>query len=192
MPSWATRSTSWAPAWPDIGSGTGCAAWTTWPHSPRWTRRGWVAWATRAAARSRPTSRRSTRALRTAGYAWFDRWLAGRGDSDPAAETAVRPRPDQDLLVCVEGQVNRTFHSRHLLPLAWEEFERQPRPARVPLRDLLHLDPDQADPRVTEITATAKPGQTVVVCINGNEARDWREETEFLRALEGRGHAVLV
>ncbi len=34
--------------------------------------------------------------------------------------------------------------------------------------------------------------QTVVVLINGNESRGWNEETELLKALEGRGHVVVV
>jgi dienelactone hydrolase len=130
--------------------------------------------------------------LRTAVLEWFDRWLCGREAFTAVAEAPATPRPDKELLVCADGQVNRTFHSRHLLPMAWEEFERKPRPARIPLRDLLRLDPELADPRVTAITPSARAGQVVLVCINGNEARDWREETEFLRTLEGRGHAVLV
>ena len=130
--------------------------------------------------------------LRTAVYSFFDRWLAGRGDAGPATEIAARPRTDKELLVCDDGQVNRSFRSRHLLPMAWEEFERKPKAARVSLRELLRLDPEQADPRVTAITAAPRSEQTAVVCVNGNEARDWREETELLRALERRGHAVLV
>src|SRR5262249_18729270 len=95
--------------------------------------------------------------LRTAVYPWFDRWLAGRekpapvveppvarnpvpnrdregaGRPVPAAEIPVARRPDKELLVCDEGQVNQTFRSRPLLPMAWEDFERKPRPARIPL-----------------------------------------------------------
>ena len=47
-------------------------------------------------------------------------------------------------------------------------------------------------PLVTEIAGATKAGQTVVVLINGNESRDWREEAELLKAFEGRGHAVVV
>jgi cephalosporin-C deacetylase-like acetyl esterase len=130
--------------------------------------------------------------LRSAVYSFFNRWLAGRGEAVHVAEIAVPPRPDQDLLVCADGQVNRSFRSRHLLPIAWEEFERKPRAARVSLREVLRLDPEQADPRLAAITAAPRAEQTAVVCVNGNESRDWREETELLRALEGRGHAVLV
>ena len=84
--------------------------------------------------------------LRTAVYEWFDRWLAGRKDAAPTTEIAVKPRPDGELLVCPDGQVNPSMRSRPLLPMAWEEFERKPRPARVSLRELLRLDPEQAEP----------------------------------------------
>src|SRR5262249_24930842 len=130
--------------------------------------------------------------LRTAVYEWFDRWLSGREPFIAVTEAPAAPRSDKELLVCAEGQVNRTFHSRPFLTLAWEEFDRKPRPPRVPLRDLLPLDPDQADPRITEIAPGSGRGRapTVVICINGNESRDWREETAFLRALEERGYAI--
>ena len=32
----------------------------------------------------------------------------------------------------------------------------------------------------------------MLVCINGNEARDWREEAVLLKAAEHEGHAVMV
>jgi pimeloyl-ACP methyl ester carboxylesterase len=130
--------------------------------------------------------------LRTAVYAFFDRWLFGRTDAAPAAEFAVTPRPDAELLVCHDGQVNLSMRSRPFLPMAWEHFERKPKPSRVPLIDLLRLDPDHADPRIDEVAPARQPGQTVIVCINGNESRDWREEAEFLRATRQPGHAVLV
>jgi dienelactone hydrolase len=133
-----------------------------------------------------------TRPLRMAVYQWFDRWLAGRKDTALAAEIEVASRPDVELLVCAEGQVNRTFRSRPLLPMAWEEFERKSRPARVPLSDLLRLDFDQADPALTEISSTARPGRATIVCINSNEARNWRDETKFLRAMDREGHTVIV
>ena len=122
----------------------------------------------------------------------FDRWLAGRKDAAPSSETAVTPRPDAELLVCPDGQVNLSLRSRPFLPLAWEEFERKPKPARVPLAELLRLDPELADPRIAEITPDRRPGQTIVICINGNESRDWREEAEFLRAAATDGRAVVV
>ena len=125
-------------------------------------------------------------------YEWFDRWLAGGKDGAPVLEIAVRPRPDKELLVCPDGQVNVSLRSRPLLPMAWEEFERKPKAARIPLRDLLGLDPDQANPLVEEVAGATRPGQTSVVLINGNESRDWRDETEMLKALQGLGHAVIV
>jgi dienelactone hydrolase/pimeloyl-ACP methyl ester carboxylesterase len=130
--------------------------------------------------------------LRKAVYRWFDRWLAGRQNATPVEEIEVAPRPDPELLVCADGQVNSTFRSRPFLPLALEDFDKKPKPAKVRLRDLLRLDLEQAAPHVTEIAAVAKAGQTLVICINGNEARDWRAEAEFLESLQGRGHAVVV
>ncbi|MGP0063089.1 MAG: alpha/beta hydrolase family protein [Isosphaeraceae bacterium] len=130
--------------------------------------------------------------LRTSVYEWFDRWLAGRKDGGPITEVPVKPRPDNELLVCPDGQVNASFRSRPLLPMAWEQFERKPKPARSPLKDLLGLDPDQANPLVSEIAGATRSGQTAVVLINGNESRDWREETALLKAIQGRGHAVIV
>ena len=121
--------------------------------------------------------------LRKGVYEFFERWLAERKNTAPAEEFAVTPRPVKELLVCSEGQVNVTFHSRPLLPLALEEFRRQKRPPRRPLRDLLRLDLDQAAPSVTEVAAGPSDRTTILILINGNESRDWRDEKEFLRAL---------
>src|SRR5262249_2800991 len=68
------------------------------------------------------------------------------------------------------------------LPMAWEDFERKPRLARMPLAEILRLDPEHADPRIDEIKPSRLPGRTMIVCINGNESGDWREESRFLRA----------
>ncbi len=130
--------------------------------------------------------------LRTAVYAWFERWLAGRTRPTPATELPVKTRSDAELLVCPEGQANASMRSRPFLPMAWEEFERRPGPARARLEQILALDLDQADPRITEILPARQPEAARLVCINGNESRDWREQTEFLRAAEKHGHAVIV
>lgn len=134
--------------------------------------------------------------LRTAVYSFFDRWLAGRADASPAAEVAVKPRADAELRVCDDGQVNESMKSRPLLPLAWEEFERKPRPkpkpARVALAELMQLDPAHADPFLSHVAPARQPGQTLLVCVNGNESRDWREETEWIRGFQRQGHAVAV
>jgi dienelactone hydrolase len=130
--------------------------------------------------------------LRTAVYSWFERWLANRDAAADAGEVAVAPRTAKELNVCPDGQVNLTFRSRPLLPLAWEEFGARKRPARVALRDLLRPDPELADYRVTEVAAGGAANRTLVVCVNGNEARPWQDEKELLRALERRGHAVVV
>jgi dienelactone hydrolase/pimeloyl-ACP methyl ester carboxylesterase len=130
--------------------------------------------------------------LRVAVYQWFDRWLAGDRVGRPVAEFPTTPRPVQELLVCAQGQVNLTFHSRPLLPLAFEQFESKKKPERTSLRQLLRLDPDRADPAITEVAAGPGPKPTTIVCINGNEARDWREETSFLDGLVRQGFAVAV
>lgn len=131
--------------------------------------------------------------LRQAVYAWFERWLAGRhGATDAGAEIAVRPRPAAELAVCPEGQVNLSFHSRPLLPLALEEFGRREKPPRRPLGEVLRVDTDRANPRIDEFAAAPEPAKTLVVCINGNEAPGWRSQAGVLEALARAGHAVVV
>jgi cephalosporin-C deacetylase-like acetyl esterase len=130
--------------------------------------------------------------LRQAIYGWFERWLAGRPVQGEVKEILVEPRAAKQLLVCAEGQVNLTFKSRPLLPLALEEFSKKEKPAHMSLRELLHLDPELSDHHTIEITAGNKTNTTLVVCVNGNETRGWQEEKEFLWALEQRGCAVVV
>jgi cephalosporin-C deacetylase-like acetyl esterase len=130
--------------------------------------------------------------LRRAVYEWFDHWLADKKGDGPPEEVAVTPRPAKELLVCTDGRVNGSLKSRPLLPLALEEFQKAKKPPRRPLRDLLGLDPDAAAPTVAEVKALARAEQTLFVCVNGNEARDWREEKELLAALTDRGDAVSV
>ncbi len=130
--------------------------------------------------------------LRKSVYKWFDRWLAGRQVDGEVEETKVQPRPTSELLVCPEGQVNLSFKSRPLLPLALEELGKQGQPGRMSLRELLHLDPEQADFQITEIAAGNKDNRTLVVCLNGNELSGWQEEKVFLKALEQSGCAVVV
>jgi pimeloyl-ACP methyl ester carboxylesterase len=96
------------------------------------------------------------------------------------------------LLVCPDTQVNLTLRSRPFLPMAWEDFERKSRPDRVPLEELLRLDPEHTDPRIDEITPPRQAGRTMIVCINGNESRDWREEARFLRGATIHGHPLVV
>jgi hypothetical protein len=130
--------------------------------------------------------------IRKAVYDWFERWLADRKDGAPTAEFPVMPRPARELLVCADGQVNQTLRSRPLLPLALEEFDRSSKPEKLSLRQLLCLDSNLADPRITEIAAGSNRDRTTVICVNGNETRDWREEGSFLQALTRLGHAVVV
>jgi dienelactone hydrolase len=130
--------------------------------------------------------------LRQACYAWFDRWLAGRTEMAQVEEIAIAPRAARDLLVCKEGQVNRTFGSRPLLPLALEEFHRKPKIAAVALKELLGLDLEQAAPGITEIAAGIGNTPTTLLCINGNEVGDWRDEHEFLQAMKKQGYAIFV
>ena len=131
---------------------------------------------------------------RRAIYAWFDRWLLDRADpgSSAAPEFAVKPRAPLQLQVCATGQVGLTFRSRPLLPLAFEEFEKKPKPKGMPLQELLNLDFDLASPHISELAAGSNGNQTMVVCINDNETRDWRAETEFLGELRRRNFAVVV
>jgi pimeloyl-ACP methyl ester carboxylesterase len=130
--------------------------------------------------------------LRTATYSWFERWLAVRDVGPDAGEVAVTSRTAKELNVCPDGQANLSFRSRPLLPLAWEEFGARKRPARVALRDLLRPDPELADCRLMEVTPGGTANRMLVACVNGNESRPWQEEKEFLRAIERRGHAVVV
>jgi cephalosporin-C deacetylase-like acetyl esterase len=128
--------------------------------------------------------------LRAAVYNWFDRWLMGKKDGG-AEEIAIKPRPAKELDVCPEGQVNISFRSRPLLSLAREEFEKQSQTPKVALRDLLRLDPDEAEFAAAEI-APGREGATLLLLVNGNETRDWREEKDFLKVLSAAGHAVTV
>src|SRR5262245_31186194 len=80
--------------------------------------------------------------LRKAVYAWFDRRLAGRKTGTEADEIPVKPRSAKELLASVDGQVNLSFKSKHLLTLALADFDQRKKPARRPLRDVLQLDPE--------------------------------------------------
>ena len=128
--------------------------------------------------------------LREAAYTFFDRWLAERKEPR-GKEIPVKPRPAKELLVCADGQVNLTFKSRPLLPLAWEEFQKRKKAAKVSLKELLRLDPSQADFRLTEIPG-GKGNSTRIVCINGIDSPDWREEKGFLDALAAKGFEVAI
>ena len=61
-------------------------------------------------------------------------------ERDPVAEFPVKPRPAEQLLVSSEGQVNRKYFSRPMLPMALEEFARKKKLEKTPLRELLRLD----------------------------------------------------
>jgi dienelactone hydrolase len=135
--------------------------------------------------------------LRTAVYRWFDHWLAGKPPSAPPIEIPVAPRADKELLVSALAQVNISFQSRHLLPLALGEFDqkRQPRPSfdrNSFKRDVLGVDADQGSPVLSETAAAGGPRRAIVLCINGNETNDWQHEGAFLQELAHRGNAVVV
>ncbi len=130
--------------------------------------------------------------LRQAAYAWFDQWLSRRNERPREQEIAVEPRPAKELQVCAEGQVNLTFRSRPLLPLALTEFRKRKPAPRVSLKDLLRLDPKQADVRLTEVSAGDKNAHVHFLCLNGIETPDWREAKDFLNALSRQGAAVTV
>jgi hypothetical protein len=129
--------------------------------------------------------------LRRAVYGFFDRWVGGRNDAS-TEEIPVKPRPVKELLVCADGQVNVTFHSRLLLPRALEEFQRQKKPPRAPLRDLLGLDHEQGSANITEVAAGPSNPPFTLLLINGNESPDWREEKEFLRAMAREQRVMIV
>jgi dienelactone hydrolase len=130
--------------------------------------------------------------LRTAVYAWFERWLAGREAGNTFAELKVTPRSDNELRVSPDGQVNSSLKSRPLLPLAWEQFAERKKSERRPLRDLLRPDPELADFRLTELSRGKERADTLVVCVNGNESRPWQDEKDFVQALAGRGYTVVA
>ena len=130
--------------------------------------------------------------LRTATYEWFGRWLSGNGEAVPVTEFPVSPRSAQELLVCKDGQVSLSLHSRPLLPLALDEFDGKKRPEKIPLRQLLALDTELADPKTTQISAGSSRSGTAVLCVNGNETRDWRDETGFFDGMTRLGLAVTV
>src|SRR5262249_34399873 len=66
-----------------------------------------------------------SRPLRQAIYGFFARWLAGQKVNGEDKEIAVQLRSAKELRVCSDGQVNASLHSRHLLQLALEEFDRR-------------------------------------------------------------------
>jgi cephalosporin-C deacetylase-like acetyl esterase len=130
--------------------------------------------------------------LRQAAYGFLDRWLAGRPDPREE-EVKVEPRPPADLTVCADGQVNLAFRSRPLLPLALEEFRRRhPKPAGVPLKDLVGLDPEGADCALARTDAAGNPGGVHLLCVNGVEAAGWETEAALAAALGKRGVGMTV
>lgn len=129
--------------------------------------------------------------LREACYAWFDRWLLDRKEPR-REEIKVTPRPAKELLVSADGQVNLTYKSRPLLPLALEAFRKRKESPRVALKDLLSPDPESAAFHATKTEAAGKPGQPHVVCVNGNELPEWQTEAGFVAALGKAGVGVTV
>jgi cephalosporin-C deacetylase-like acetyl esterase len=135
--------------------------------------------------------------LRSAVYRWFDRWLAGKPTNATSKEFPVVPRADHELLVCPERQVNISFRSRQLLPFALGEFDRRSRPkhrfeSESFRKDVLSADNDQPGPVITDIVPATVSGRPIVLCVNGNETGDWREEKPFLQHLGRQGYAIAV
>ncbi len=128
--------------------------------------------------------------LRKAAYAWLERWLLDRKES--ADEIAVTPRSAKDLQVCPDGQVNVSFKSRHLLPLALAEFRARPKKPRMRLKDLLYLPADRTEYVQTDVGGKVKADGVTVLLVNGNEAPDWRQEKKLLDTLGRAGYAVRV
>ena len=124
---------------------------------------------------------------REGAYAWFDLWFREKKDRTDFKEHAVTPRSTKELQVCAEGQVQITLKSRPLLKIAVEEFQARAKSPRVPLAELLHLDPKSARFDLTELR---KGEGTAVILINGNESADWRSEKDFLTTLKKEETAV--
>lgn len=130
--------------------------------------------------------------LRQAAYAWFDQWLAARKEPRET-EIKVSPRPAKDLAVCADGQVNVTFRSRPLLPMAVDEFRGRTRKLpRANLKDLLGMDSEFADFHRIATAAAGKPNNPHVICVNGVEMTEWENEKAFIAALGKRDIGVTV
>lgn len=130
--------------------------------------------------------------IRQGAYAWFDKWLMRwKGDSREI-EIKVESRPNQDILVCADGQVNVTFKSKPLPTLAVEEFRKQKKTPRVSLKDLLGMDPESSDFHLVKTEATGNPQMPHLVCINGVESAEWQTEAAFVAALGKAGAAVTI
>src|SRR5205085_1351644 len=111
-----------------------------------------------------------------AAYAWLERWLAGREKS--ADEFPVTPRPSEELLICEGGQVNTAFKSRHLLPLALDQFRAQSKIEQVNRLLWTLLKPSYSDSPDYHETVFDPEGETdngTILFINGNQAVDWRQ-----------------
>jgi dienelactone hydrolase len=130
--------------------------------------------------------------LRTAVYRWFDRWLAGGMGDETITELPAEPRPAQELLVTAAGQANVSLKSRPLLPLALEHFQQRQKSTRLSMREVLWPDPESADYRLTELASGNPDNRTLLLCINGNELPDWREEKGLLSTLTKKGVAVVA
>jgi hypothetical protein len=130
--------------------------------------------------------------LRDGIYRWFDHWLAEKKTASED-EIKVAPRPAKELLVCKSGQVNVDFQSKHLLPLALEEYESRPAEKERPtFKQLFTFRIKGTDLEMTEVAKPRGETQTVVLFVNGNETPDWRDEKEFLREVASAGHGVRV
>ncbi len=129
--------------------------------------------------------------LREAAYAWFDRWLGERKDQPHERETKVTPRTPKEVQACTDGQVNITFHSRPLLPLALGEFRKQKKAPRGTLESLLGVDDNLADFHVVKSEA-AKSDKPHVICVNGVESASWESESEFVTAIGKSGMGLTI
>ncbi len=136
-----------------------------------------------------PEKHSFNRPLREATYAFFERWLMD-GKGEAVAEVAEAARPASDLLVGPRGQVSLDFHSRPLLELAWQQLGRKPPASPRPLREILKLDLDQADPKLEAVVPLVGPGSRLVLCVAGNESGNWRDERGLLSAIAKTGAAV--
>src|SRR5262249_30977485 len=72
-----------------------------------------------------------------------------------------------------------------------EECRKQPKRAKVALKDLLRIAEEHREIRVQGDADIAIKDATVVMCINGNEAPPWSEEKDFLARLAGANVVIM-
>jgi len=130
--------------------------------------------------------------LRLGVYGFFERWLAGREVNGSVEEMPVTPRPNTELLACPDGQVSVSFHSRPLLPMAWEHFQQSPKAERKPLQELLRRDRSLEMVERQAIYGNERTADTLLLFVSGNESSDWREHASALKGLAAPNRYIAI